>query len=318
MGDVTRVLPDRIRRWVGDFPSDVQNKVEEIRLRINRPVECIVGGRSFFITGEGSLVPSDEQTAAFTREEAVQLMNRLSLHSLYTMEEEMRRGYITISGGHRVGIAGKVVLEGGSVKLIRDITSFNIRIAREQPGVAERVLPLLVNEQVIRSTLIISPPQCGKTTLLRDLARLLSTGTSRLPGRKVSIVDERSEIAGCVGGIPQKNVGPRTDVLDGCPKAEGMMMMIRSMSPDVLITDEIGRAEDGYALEEAIHAGISVITTAHGKDLKDIMRRPTLSRIAQSGVFERYLILGRRPSIGSIQAVYDENFTERRKERMLC
>lgn len=318
LDDVSRVLPDRVRSLLHTLEGDVVERLEEIRLRIDRPVECIADGQSFFVTGKGEHGQCEQTASYFKREEAVQLINRLSLHSLYTMEEEIRRGYITIAGGHRVGIAGKVILEGGSVKLIRDITSFNIRIARERLGAANRVLPLLVDERGIKNTLIISPPQCGKTTLLRDLARVISTGTRLLSGRKVSIVDERSEIAGCVNGIPQKNVGPRTDVMDGCPKAEGMMMMIRSMSPDVLIADEIGRTEDGYALEEAIHAGISVITSVHGKDLKDIMRRPTLSRILQSGVFERYVLLARKPVIGSIKALYDENFMERKGESMLC
>jgi stage III sporulation protein AA len=313
-GDILRVLPDRIRRWASNLPAQRQAGIEEIRLRTGQPVECIADGKSFFVKE----ADADAGLLIFTREEASQVLNRLSLHSVYSMEEEIRRGYITIAGGHRVGLAGKVVLDGGRIKLIRDVISFNIRIARERVGAADRVLPLIASREGIKNTLIISPPQCGKTTLLRDLARLISKGSALLSGRKVSIVDERSEIAGCVGGIPQKDVGPRTDVLDGCPKAEGMMMMIRSMSPDVLITDEIGRAEDGYALEEAINAGIAVLTTVHGKDLKDITRRPTLSRMLASGVFERYLLLGREPSIGSVKAVYDESFQERKGEKMLC
>ena len=298
--DVYLLLPDPVRNRLAKMSSSEIQRIEEIRLRIGLPVEVVIENRSFFL----------DEGQWFGKEEATILMNRLSMHSLYTLEEEIRRGYITIKGGHRVGIAGKVVLDRGNVKHIRDVASFNIRIARQILGAANGVLPLLAEKGQVKSTLIISPPQCGKTTLIRDIARQLSYGTKRFPGKKVSIVDERSEIAGCVNGIPQKDVGPRTDVMDGCPKAEGMMMMIRSMSPDVIITDEIGRPEDSYALEEAIHAGIAVITTVHGKNLKDVMRRPVLSRLAQSGVFQRYLILGRHPRVGTITSMYDENLAE--------
>ena len=145
---------------------------------------------------------------------------------------------------------GKVVLDKGEIKTMRDISGFNIRIAREKKGVALPVLPYLLDKGRYLNTLIISPPQCGKTTLLRDLARVISYGNVHLSGKKVSIVDERSEIAACVSGVPQRDVGPRTDVLDTCPKAEGIMMLIRSMSPDVIIADEIGRPEDVAAVGE--------------------------------------------------------------------
>ncbi|GEN32832.1 stage III sporulation protein AA [Aneurinibacillus danicus] len=313
MEDILRVLPDSLRTKLKFLPSEELEQIEELRLRIERPIEYVGGGISRFVKERGGGTERSEGALMFTKEEGAQLLSRLSHHSLYMMEEEMRRGYITIQGGHRVGISGKVVLEDGRVKLIRDVASFNIRVAREQKGAADKVLPLLTERGQLLSTLIISPPQCGKTTLLRDLARQISEGTKEVAARKVSIVDERSEIAGCVGGIPQKDVGPRTDVLDACPKAEGMMMMIRSMSPDVLITDEIGRSEDGYALEEATHAGIAVIASVHGRDLKDIMRRPTLSRILQAGVFQRYLVLSRRPRVGTLSGMYDEHFADCRR-----
>jgi stage III sporulation protein AA len=312
--DILHVLPDSLRAKLRHLSPQDLEKLEEIRLRVGRPIEYMGGGASWFVSGRGGGTKQIETALLFTKDEGVQLLSRLSHHSLYMMEEEMRRGYITIQGGHRVGLSGKVVLEDGRVKLIRDITSFNIRIAREQKGAADNVLPFITEGGKLRNTLIISPPQCGKTTLLRDLARQISEGVREVGARKVSIVDERSEIAGCVAGIPQKDVGPRTDVLDACPKAEGMMMMIRSMSPDVLITDEIGRPEDGYALEEAIHAGITVIASVHGHDVKDIMRRPTLSRVLQAGVFERYLVLSRKPKVGTIVGVYNEHFADCRGE----
>ena len=229
------------------------------------------------------------------------------------MEEELRRGFITVRGGHRVGIAGKVVLEKGRVRHIRDITCFNIRIAREMKGVAVTLLPYLLDPviQGIHQTLIVSPPQQGKTTIIRDLARLISYGhnypTFPWRGLKVAIVDERSEIAACVDGVPSFDIGPRTDVLDGCPKAEGMMMMIRSMSPDVMVVDEIGREEDAISIHEAMYAGIRVIATAHGRDIEDIRGKPVLRKLIQDQLFTRMIVLPNRKFASHIAHVFDES-----------
>jgi stage III sporulation protein AA len=234
------------------------------------------------------------------KQDSLRLLDQITNHSMYTMEEELRRGFITIAGGHRIGLAGRTVLSGGKVEHIRDISGFNIRIAREVCGAADPVLPQLLDfkQNSVLHTLILSPPQHGKTTLIRDLARQISNGTwghpeARWPGLKVGIVDERSEIAGSRNGVPSYDVGPRTDVMDGCPKAEGMMMMIRSMSPEVLVVDEIGRLEDAEALAEALHAGVRVIATAHGSSLDDLSSRPALSKLLQSGFFQMYVVLRR-------------------------
>jgi stage III sporulation protein AA len=199
------------------------------------------------------------------------------------------------------------VLEDGKVRLVRDIAGFNIRIARECKDVGLPLLPALWDPAADRlhQTLIVSPPQQGKTTLIRDLARLISLGGWGAPpdaqaGRKVGIVDERSEIAACVKGVPTFDVGPRTDVLDGCPKAEGMMMLIRSMSPDVLVVDEVGRPADAEAIREALHAGIAVIATAHGRDADDVRQRPALRELLESRVFTRIVAL-RRSGNGGLQ-----------------
>ncbi|MDP3486426.1 MAG: ATPase, T2SS/T4P/T4SS family, partial [Bacillota bacterium] len=147
-------------------------------------------------------------------------------------------------------------------------------------------------------TLVISPPQAGKTTLLRDIARQLSD-----KGQRVCIVDERSEIAGCYNGCPQLDVGLRTDVMDGCPKAEGMLMALRALSPDVIITDEIGRAEDAAAIEEALNSGVRVIASAHGSTYEEVAARPNLSTLLQRGLFQRVVILSNRRGPGTIEYI---------------
>ncbi|SFS93363.1 stage III sporulation protein AA [Marininema halotolerans] len=303
---IWHLLPLSIKGMIESLPNRIRSQLEEIRVREGRPLEVITPIGSWFISAEGRTTSRPEEGYCPNRETCGKMLNLISNHSLYAMEEELRRGYVTIQGGHRIGLVGRVVVEGGQVQHLREVTGFNIRIARQVKGIAEPLLPKLMPRGRLVNLLLISPPQCGKTTLLRDLARAVSVGTRSLSSQKVGIVDERSEIAGCVGGVPQHDVGPRTDVLDGCPKAEGMMMMIRSMSPDLLVVDEIGRQEDSEAIFEAIHAGVHLFTTAHGRSMEEVCRRPALARLVEEGVFGRYLILGRTRGPGTVEAIYDE------------
>lgn len=293
---ILNFLPKNISDQISKIPPNQKEQLEEIRIRINRPIELTLKGAPRFIS------------YIIQPEDAFHLMNKISQFSIYTLEEELKRGYITVSGGHRIGLAGKVILEDGKVKAIRDISSFNIRIAREKVGIAEPIIPFIFQGSWLH-TMLIGPPQTGKTTLLRDIARIISSGHSgkNLLASKVGIVDERSEIAGCVNGVPQLTFGYRLDVLDACPKAEGMMMMIRSMSPDVLIVDEIGRKEDAEAIQEAVNAGIKLIMTTHGSSLEEISMRPTLRDILNQHIFERFVILNRASGPGTITQILDAN-----------
>lgn len=299
METVLSFLPKTIIEQLEQIPPIQKLEIEEIRIRTNRPIEVTMGGKTIFLP------------YLINVEDANQLLNKISHHSIYALEEELRRGYITIDGGHRIGLAGKVILEAGKVKALRDISSFNIRIAKEKIGIAETLLPALYDQQW-KHTMIIGPPQTGKTTLLRDIARIVSSGDHKngIPAKKVGIVDERSEIAGCVNGIPQLTFGPRVDVLDACPKAEGMMMMIRSMSPDVLVVDEIGRLEDTDAILEAVNAGIKLIMTTHGESFEEVQKRPSLQAILKLEIFQRYIELSRRNGPGTVTRIKDINGNE--------
>ncbi|MEL7657037.1 MAG: stage III sporulation protein AA, partial [Bacillota bacterium] len=228
------------------------------------------------------------------------IFNSLLNYSAYAYQEELANGYITIEGGHRVGICGRTVMENGRVKTIKDISSINIRRSREIIGVSDPCMGYLTKgKHHIYNTIIVSPPKCGKTTLLRDMVRNFST-----LGFQVGVCDERSEISGMYNGLPSYNLGGRTDILDGCPKDKGMIMLIRSMSPDLIATDEIGKKEDCHAIEAAVCAGISLLTTIHGSSYEDVINSG-IGEMVEKGVFERLIFLSNVPAIGSISAIRD-------------
>lgn len=297
--EILPCLPESIRRELAALPAAVLAQLEEIRLRQGRPLMLVLHDRDHICAH----VVSGDDTAR-----ALQLMSQ---SSVYALEEELRQGYLTLRGGHRVGFVGRALVEGGRVRAIKHIAGLNVRVSRELPGAAERILPLLLETTAgarsVCSTLIVGPPRAGKTTLLRDICRQLANGTPQLglSGLKVGLVDERSEIAGCHQGVPQRDVGLRTDVLDACPKAEGIMLLIRSMSPDVVITDELGRTEDAAAVEEAASAGVAIVASVHGSGLADLGRRPSLRQLMATGVFQRLVFLSRRLGPGTVSAVTD-------------
>ncbi len=305
--EIFPILPNQLREIVSGLPEDILSQVEEIRLRQGKPLILGLNGNDMFLTPDGETTGLPELGVVVTDHDLSKSVQLISGSSIYAFEEEIKNGFITVRGGHRVGISGKVVVDRGKVRTIKYISGINMRIAREIPGVADKVMPYLIDtvSKEFCHTIIISPPRCGKTTLARDIIRQLSNGIPDLSfkGCTVGVVDERSEIAGCFNGVPQKDVGIRTDVLDSCPKAEGMMMLIRAMAPQVIAADEIGRQEDALALEEALNAGIKVLTTAHGSSPEEILKRPVLKEIMEKGFFQRMIILGRSNGVGTIEKI---------------
>lgn len=307
--EILPVLPLNIRQIMLMLPVKALNQLEEIRLREGRPLIVSLSAGDTFLSEAGQLANSVYEAYRVTSDDIEKTLHLISKSSIYALEEELKKGFITLRGGHRVGITGKTVLDRGQVRTMKYFSGFNIRVAREVTGAADKVAKYLIDpiHHEFYHTLIISPPQCGKTTLLRDIIRQLSDGieTCSFPGVNVGVVDERSEIAGCYHGVPQKDIGIRTDVLDSCPKAEGMIMLIRAMSPRVIATDEIGREEDITALGEALNAGIKVLTTVHGRDLQELTQRPLFRNLMQQQIFERYVILSRTRGAGTLEDVID-------------
>lgn len=303
------LLSQHIRGMVYKFDIDYK-ELMEIRLRVNEPLIFVFSQGDYFISPVRGLVEQKEEAYIVTPSDVKSTLDFISDYSLYAYEDEIRQGFITVKGGHRVGLAGQVVLDRGRVRSVKHISFINIRVSHQVRGCGEEVLPYLIKNERLLHTLIISPPGCGKTTLLRDVIRLLSDGNSYAKGMSVGVVDERSEIAACHMGIPQNDVGIRTDILDCCPKAEGMLMLLRSMNPRVIAVDEIGGRADIDAISYVINCGCGILATVHGDSIDDIRNKPVLRKLVEEKVFSRYIVLGKNPEVGSIESIFDERGNE--------
>ena len=278
-------LPDALQ---DELASQDLFSLTEIRLRANRPVQF-----NFFRgLAQGRFTPDGPQLA--------NISEALSEHGLYARFDEARRGFITLRGGHRLGLCGKVQWEENRALQLSDIGSVCLRIAREHQGAAAALLPYVSAADGLPSLLLLGAPATGKTTLLRDLARTLSNG-----GTTVAINDERGELAACQGGVAQLDVGASTDVLDGCQKAYGIRWLIRSMAPQLIVTDEIAGDADAAAILEARASGIGIMASAHAGSVESFFSRPDFACLSRHGVFDIIALL-KPGKIGEIQCVYNK------------
>lgn len=279
-------FPNEIRKEFEKIPKETWECSKEIRIRAGRKIVINCFDDEYLL-----------DTFAST-ESILRLVENFSENSLYSFQKEINEGFITIKGGHRVGISGTSVFENGKIKNIKYISSLNIRIAREKRYCANNLVDKIY-EKEFENTLIISPPGCGKTTLLRDFIRVLSDGFKNKKGKNVGLVDERSEIAAMYKGVPQNDVGARTDIINNCRKDIGIRMMIRSMGPEVVATDEIGSIEDVNAILDACRAGIKLLLTAHGNELRDVPKE-----LFENKTFNNIVFLGKEKTPGEVKKIY--------------
>ncbi|UOQ93709.1 stage III sporulation protein AA [Halobacillus shinanisalinarum] len=287
MKEIIRLFPEHYQPLL---LNDVDwTSVQEIRLRVHQRLEVLDSTDVHTLTN-----------VQLSQVDLTHVLNQISQFSLYRLQDEIREGFITIEGGHRVGLAGKANTINHDIDTLKHISFMNIRIARPSVSRAEQFLPHLLMRGEWMNTLIIGPPHSGKTTLLRELSKSIGSGTTLKRASKVALIDERSELAACHQGIPQLDVGERTDVMDACPKAEGVMMMIRSMSPDLILVDELGGEKDAEAVREATFTGVKVICSIHGSSFETVMKRKAANGLIADQIFDRYIVLDRltphRPS----------------------
>lgn len=263
-------LPPAIRHL---FESAKQDGLCEIRLGRGRPaIMCYINSKAY-LCKRGGTTQLRENAYTVTKEDMASLLEKIFDHSLYAHEDEFSSGFVTLKGGHRVGLCGEV--KSGRIRTLSDITSVNIRIAGEHKGIAEPLKDKLMNGSRIKNTLIISPPMCGKTTLLRDIIRMLSAS-----GIKVGVCDTRGELAAVCDGTAHMDIGD-ADVLSGAKKAAGIEMLLRTMSPEVIVCDELSGAKDLNAVREAIGCGTAIIASAHAENIDELYKKPHLRTLAK-------------------------------------
>lgn len=289
-----QLFPERARPFWGETATR-QEELREIRLRINRPIIIYDSLGEGYLTKDGRRTVQLEQARCATERELKELLEHVCGYSMYAYERELQQGFLTVSGGHRVGVAGQVVMDdNGGIKTMKYISFLNIRVAHEMKGIGEKAAAYLYEDRSIKNTLIISPPGAGKTTLLRDLIRLISDGNPYGEGCTVGVIDERSELSGAVQGKPQKDLGSRTDILVGCPKYKGMQLLLRSMAPRVIAVDEMGDGADMEGMRRASFCGCRLLATVHGDSMEDVTGRFGLGTEIWKSLFQRIVILERR------------------------
>jgi len=275
------VLPEPLKKTVFDLPSEEKMNIEEIRLRAMRPATiCLSGGyeRKLFYLGQPCVVsPNDLQ----------ELMENATKSSIHSYSHSIASGFLTLEGGHRMGICGTCVQKGGQIVSVGDYSSVNIRIAKEYKGISDGILQQLLSGGEFENTLVISPPGLGKTTLIRDLIRNLSTpGPAAGQGYRISVADERCEIFPHKDGVPQFDPGDKTDVISGAAKAEAIMLLLRAMSPQIIAIDEITCTEDSEAILAAQNCGVRFIATAHADHVGDLCSREAYMKLMSNHYFK--------------------------------
>ncbi|MBQ7132829.1 MAG: Flp pilus assembly complex ATPase component TadA [Oscillospiraceae bacterium] len=295
--EISAFFSEKIRQALIMTPFMNLRQIQEIRLRSNRPVCVTIGGKNKFLGANGGF--SENLLAGITADvsDIEYALRNVCEHSVYSYQRELSQCFVTVRGGHRVGIAGTAVLDdSGIMSVPKSISSLNFRIASERVGCADEIYNTIMKKK-LQSVLLVGSPMSGKTTVLRDLARQIGNQY------RVALIDERSEIAGAYRGHINNDVGLMTDVFDGYDKKKGVMNALRAMSPQAVICDEIGSPEDADVLLEASKCGLSVIASAHASSIEAAMARKSIETLVKMNTFTYIIVLGNNENIGKITGV---------------
>jgi stage III sporulation protein AA len=290
---IMNIMPSAIRRYMTNINLD---EASEIRLITGKPFALRYPDGDYYLTSKSLLGRSPQGAVKVNNDHISEILERVTKSSLYSVQDEIRNGYITIEGGHRIGISGRAVTNDGKIEFVRNISALNIRIANEIKGIAQPLLSSVIRGGQVLNTLIISPPCAGKTTLLRDLTRCISD-----KGFVVGVADERCEISAMNGCRSVFDLGLRTVVMENCLKSDGIIMLLRSMSPEVIVTDELGTSSDAQAVSEAMNSGVAVIVSVHGSDYEQIKNKRIVCDIADR--FDVIIVLSKRNGPGTVEEV---------------
>lgn len=295
---LTQILPDVLNYSLSNI---MMSNVNEIRLRVNKPIIVNIKGKNFFLSNYG--VTADYSSALICDKFLIdEILQNISNNSLYTINDQLIKGFVTVKGGIRIGVAGEVVTNNGEITTISNITSLNIRIPHDVKNCSLNYYNYLVENGQVKNTLIVSPPGAGKTTFLRDFAYQLG---KRELGLNILIVDERGEISGC--GDLSLDVGEFTDVYVNCTKLYAFENGIRSMKPDVIITDEINLADDLIAIENAITSGVKVVASIHASSMEELKQKRSFNDLIKEKMFNRYVLLSNKRGPGTMEGIFNEN-----------
>ena len=278
-------------------------KLTEIRMRLNKRLVVFVSGKPYYLALDG-ITNVKEKAIIVSREMLYNTIKRASERSLYAVNNQLKQGFLTVLGGIRLGICGEVVVENGKIQTIKNFSSINIRIAKEVKNCSLNILEYILSGG-FNNTLIISPPGCGKTTLIRDILYQMSL---RSYTYNVLLADERYEIANCFNGKPTLDVGDFTDIVSGVEKSYAFDCGLRSMGPDILVTDELATKDDMSSVLRISNSGVKLLASIHAKDIDQLKNKKEFEEILSQKVFKRFVVLGLSRGVGTIEGVYDENF----------
>lgn len=286
-------MPKRIAEAIGKISSENIRRINEIRFRVNKPVSISSFGKNYYVTEKGGLTTCKTLGIISNKNDINESFRAICDYSIHSYKSEISEGFITLEGGNRVGMCGTAVLNGQCIETLKYINGLNFRIAGQVIGCSEKICNRLYDKNIV-SLLIIGPPLSGKTTVLKDICRILGEKY------KISIIDERSEISAVYHGESQNDIGTLTDIFDGYPKGEGIATAVRVMSPEIIICDEIGGKKDCDAILDSINSGVKFIASVHGSTIEEILKRNNIAKLISNGIFQYGVLLGSGSRLGEI------------------